>query len=482
VLPGDGIGPEITAAVRRVLDAAGARVVWEEAPAGRAVGGPAGLPRETLDAIGHTGVVLKGPLAAPAGGGTKDPNVTLRKLLEAFANVRPARGLPGVRTPFSGRGVDLVVVRENVEDLHAGVEHMQTPTVAQALKLVTLGGCARVVRFACELARDEARHKVTCATKADVLRLTEGMMQRAFAEVAAEYPELEAEHLSADNVARQLVRHPEQFGVIVTTNSHGDILGDLAAGLVGGLGVAPSANVGHDVAIFEAVHGAAPDLAGRDLANPTALLLSAVMLLRHVGDAGAAGRVARALEQTLRAGLYTRDLATPSAKWLGTSAFADAVVARLDAPAREHGDDAEAWPPATARRRAARLQPAPEPPAPRRAPPAERTVGVDVFVQFAGSPQQLGEALASMAAGTPLRLLTISNRGTQVYPDPGGRPSLADHYHCRFVARDDMGEGLVNRDLLDLLDRVGLALRWVHVERLREFDGVPGFTQAQGQT
>jgi isocitrate dehydrogenase len=479
LIAGDGIGPEVVAAVQRVLAAAGAQIAWEEAPAGTsAVGAPGGLPRETIDSIERTGTLLKGPLTTPAGSGMKSANVTLRKLFETFANVRPARELPGIWTPFTGRGVDLVIVRENVEDLYAGIEHMQTPTVAQALKLVTRAGCERVARFACELAEDEGRPRITCATKSNILKLTEGMMQRVCEEVAADYPRLAFEHLLVDNVAHQLVRRPETFDVIVTTNMNGDILSDLAAGLVGGLGVAPSANIGHEVAIFEAVHGAAPDIAGRDLANPTALLLSASMMLRHLAQVTAADRVELALEATLRAGFRTRDLGD-GPLCLGTAAFADRVIERLDAA---HQDVAVGGRASPRRPRGARLHPEPERPVPARAStpqPREVTVGLDVFVQSDWLPEQIGHALGGMTAGTPLELLMVSNRGTQVYPSVGGAPGLVDHYRCRFVARN--GATLAERDLFQLLERIALAFRWVHVERLREFDGRPGFTQAQGQ-
>ena len=479
LMPGDGIGPEIAAVVRRVLDAAGARVHWEEVAGGAAAGAATGLPAESLDSVARTGVLLKGPLATPVGRGMKSANVTLRKLFETFANVRPSRELPGVLTPFSGRGIDLVIVRENVEDLYAGIEHMQTPTVAQALKLVTRPGCERVVRFACEMAEDEGRRTITCATKSNILKLTEGMMQRTFEEVVADYPRLLASHMLVDAVAHKLVRRPEAFGVIVTTNLNGDILSDLAAGLVGGLGVAPSANIGSDVAIFEAVHGSAPDIAGHDAANPTALLLSAVMMLRHVGDASAADRVERALLVTLRDGIHTPDLAAGGAA-VGTAAFGDAVIARLGRPADDDGDDAGAAPRRLPRAATHHLVPEPEPVSAVSRVPLERTVGLDVFVQSEWQPARLAMALDGMARETGLRLHMISNRGTQVFPEAGGRPALVDHYRCRFMARD--GVPLADRDLLLLLDRIGLAFRWMHVERLREFDGVPGFTQAQGQS
>ena len=267
----------------------------------------------------------------PVGHGGKSANVTLRKLFETYGNLRPVRELPGIATPYCGRGIDMIVVRENVEDLYAGIEHMQTPTVAQCLKLISRKGCEKIARLAFETARAEARHTVHCATKANIMKLTEGMMKRVFEQVSADYPEVRAEHIIVDNCAHRMVTSPEMFDVVVTTNMNGDILSDLAAGLVGGLGLAPSANIGDGVAIFEAVHGSAPDIAGKGLANPTAMLLAAAMMLRSAGLGAAAWRLESALAETLRGGcVRTGDVAAKGQSAASTEAFADAVRMMLD--------------------------------------------------------------------------------------------------------------------------------------------------------
>jgi isocitrate dehydrogenase len=239
----------------------------------------------------------KGPLETPIGFGEKSANVTLRKLYETYANVRPVREMPGVRTPYTGRGIDLVMVRENVEDLYAGIEYMQTPGVAQALKLISEKGSEKIARFAFEYARSEGRTKVACATKANIMKLSEGTLKRVFERVAPDYPEIEPWHVIVDNAAHQLVKRPEQFEVIVTTNMNGDILSDLSSALIGGLGFAPSANIGNEVAIFEAVHGSAPKYAGKNVINPTAVILSGVLMLRYLGTEQA--RIENAIFVTL---------------------------------------------------------------------------------------------------------------------------------------------------------------------------------------
>ena len=249
LIPGDGIGPECVDAARRIIEAAGVGITWEECEAGAEVfkkGLPSGVPPETIESISRTRVALKGPLETPVGFGEKSANVTLRKLFETYANVRPVREMPGVTTPYSGRDIDLVMVRENVEDLYAGIEYMQTPGVAQALKLISEKGSEKIARFAFEYARSEGRTKVACATKANIMKLSEGTLKRVFERVAPDYPELESWHVIVDNCAHQLVKRPEQFDVIVTTNMNGDILSDLSSALIGGLGFAPSANVGND--------------------------------------------------------------------------------------------------------------------------------------------------------------------------------------------------------------------------------------------
>jgi isocitrate dehydrogenase len=470
-IAGDGIGPEVMRAAQQVLAAAGARVRWEDAEAGGAAfrrGVATGVPQDTLDSIARTGIALKGPLETPVGYGEKSANVTLRKFFELYGNIRPVRELPGIRTPYSGRGIDLVIVRENVEDLYAGIEHMQTPGVAQCLKLISEPGCERIARLAFALCRAEERRKLACATKANIMKATEGLMKRTFERLAPEYPEVAASHVIIDNCAHQLVVAPEQFEAIVTTNMNGDILSDLAAGLVGGLGVAASANLGDDAAMFEAVHGSAPQIAGRNLANPTAFLLSAVMLLRHVGDFAAAERVEQAVLVTLEEGRNLTGDVAPPGQGVGTDRFTDQVIANLgrhggQASRRYAALDLPRWPDRTWHRE-----------------PGERALaGVDVFVESAAAPDALARSLQDATAGSAFELRSIGNRGVQVWPPAGGRSFLVDHFLCRFAARDDAADA--EAAVPDLLARLARGHRWMHVEKLQRFDGTDGFARAQGE-
>jgi isocitrate dehydrogenase len=471
-IAGDGIGPEVMRAVQQVLAAAGAQVTWEDAVAGGAAfakGISTGAPQETLDSIARNGVALKGPLATPVGHGEKSANVTLRTVFEMYGNIRPVRELPGIRTPFSGRGIDFVVVRENVEDLYAGIEHMQTPGVAQALKLVTEAGCARITELAAALAEAEGRKKVTIATKANILKLTEGMLKRVGETVLAGHPGLLHEHMIVDNCAHQMVIRPEQFDVVVMTNMNGDILSDLAAGLVGGLGVAPSANLGDAVAMFEAVHGSAPQIAGQNLANPTALLLSALMMLRHIGDFATARKVEHALYVTLEEGRdLTGDIA---AKGQGVST--DRYVARLIAnlgresalvPAREYRPMAmPAWPRGSGVKAAE----------------TRETVGVDVFIESGLEPGALGAGLAALAEGSGFALKAVTCRGAQVWPVLSPHTFVVDQFRARFLLGAPVADA--GGAVLALLARIGAGHRWMQVETLQRFDGVDAFAKAQGE-
>jgi isocitrate dehydrogenase len=481
LIPGDGVGPEIALAARRVIQAAGVAIDWEEAQAGAAVfrrGDSSGVPRETADSIARTGVALKGPLETPVGFGEKSANVTLRKLFETYANIRPARQLPGVPTRYDGEGVDFIVVRENIEDLYAGVEYLDTRDVAVALKIISRRGSEKIIRYAFELARREGRGKVTCATKANILKLTEGLFKRVFEELAPEYPEIEAQHLIIDNVAHQMVKDPAQFDVIVTTNLAGDIISDLASGLVGGLGFAASGNYGDDVAIFEAVHGSAPKYAGRNVINPTALILSAVMMLRHLGESEAAQRVEDAVFVTLEEGhAVTLDVARQTGDVehaTSTSGFADAIIANLGrAPSTRYPSKATGSPatPPTARTRwTDQLE---------RATVDTRLIGADVYTEAYEDPAAIGRALEE-AAGPEFRLLLISSRGTMVHPPSAARADSVGWWRCRFVAAGDGGE-VDDPALLRLLERVGARMPWMHVQKLRTYGGEEGFTRAQGQ-
>ncbi|MBS1716394.1 MAG: isocitrate/isopropylmalate dehydrogenase family protein [Armatimonadetes bacterium] len=286
VIPGDGIGPEIMDATLSILEAVDFHAEWVYLEAGLTAiekGLPA-VPQETIDAIREIGVAIKGPTTTPVGGGHSSANVTLRKALDLYANVRPARTIPGVRGPFSNHKIDIIIVRENTEDLYMGIEMQPHPDVAQAIKVITRPGSRRLCKYAFEMAREQNRKKVTVVHKANIMKLTDGMFLDEFRKMAKEYPDIKASEIIVDNCCMQLVTNPEQFDVLVTENLYGDIVSDLCAGLVGGLGLAPGANIGEHTAVFEAVHGSAPDIAGLGVANPTALLMSATMMLRHLGE------------------------------------------------------------------------------------------------------------------------------------------------------------------------------------------------------
>jgi len=472
IIPGDGIGPEVVKATRRIIDASGVKIDWEEVHAGASIfkkGIPSGVPDETIASIARTRCVLKGPLETPVGFGEKSANVTLRKLCETFANIRPVREFPGVNTPFSGRNLDIVVVRENVEDLYAGIEHMQTPGVAQCLKLISHKGCEKVIRVGFELARAEGRKSVHCATKANIMKMTEGMMKRVFEEVAKEYPDIRAEHIIIDNCAHQMVKKPEQFEVIITTNMNGDIISDLSSGLIGGLGFAPSANIGAGIAIFEAVHGSAPKYAGLDVANPTAVLLSGVLMLRHLGEIEKARMIENAVLATIEEKKsVTKDIPGVASP-VGTQAYADAVIANFGKkPTRLEARDY----------RPLKMPPLPQGPVTIR-PASRKTVGCDIFVETALDANSLGDKLTALAPQFGLKLKMISNRGTQVFPDKGAQTDCVDHWRCRHMATGDFPAPEKIGAYLAAIEQAGL--RWMHLEKLEEIDGKPGFTKAQGE-
>ncbi len=473
LIPGDGIGPECVSAARRIIEATGAAIEWEEREAGERVflrGLKSGVPPETIESIRKTRVVLKGPLGTPIGHGEKSANVTLRKLFETYGNIRPVRELPGITTPYSGRGIDLVIVRENVEDLYAGIEHMQTPGVAQCLKLISRKGCEKIARLAFEVARAEGRKRVHCATKSNIMKLTEGMLKRTFEAVAKEYGEIEAQHIIIDNCAHQLVKKPEQFDVIVTTNMNGDIISDLTSALIGGLGFAGSANLGNEVAIFEAVHGTAPKYAGKNVINPTAVIFSAVMMLRHLGEFEAANRIEHAVLVTLEDGKARTGDVVGYDKGTSTSVYTETVIANL-------GRRSERW--RVRDHKPLRLPRVGEAPDFVKAK-TRRVVGADLFVESPLGAETLGKSLERLAEGSALRLKMISNRGTMVYPATGAMTDCTDHWFCRFVLRAEAGE-MADADLFNLVRKVAADHRWVHLEKLLEIDGAIGFTKAQGE-
>jgi isocitrate dehydrogenase len=471
---GDGIGPEIMGATRRVLDAAGASITWEEVKMGEAVyrsGVSSGIDPSSWDILRKTGVLLKAPITTPQGGGVKSLNVTLRKSLGLFANVRPCMALAPY-VPTKHPGMNLVIVRENEEDLYAGIEHQQTDEVVQCLKLITRPGSERVIRYAFEYARSKGRRRVTCLTKDNIMKLTDGLFHRIFDEVGAEYPQIEKEHLIVDIGTARVAVAPERFDVLVLPNLYGDILSDVAAEVAGSVGMAGSANIGEHGAMFEAIHGSAPDIAGKGIANPSGLLNAATMLLRHIGQGDVAARIQDAWLCTLEDGIHTGDIATPqhTLERVGTEAFADAIIARLGKAPR-------------------RLVRAPQgeanlPPVPHRATPRPRArkelIGVDVFFHWdeqGRSPRELAARLQPLADAR-LPMLMITNRGVKVWPDGLPETFCADHWRVRFQAK----EPITAAQVLGLLQRVAEAgLDFIKTEHLYLFDGKPGFSLGQGQ-
>lgn len=483
VARGDGIGPEIVDATLRVLQAAGAEIAPEFIEVGEAVyraGHSSGIAADSWASLRRTQVFLKGPITTPQGGGYKSLNVTIRKTLGLYANVRPCVSYaPMVKSLHPD--MDVVIVRENEEDLYAGIEHRQTDEVFQCLKLVTRPGCEKIVRHAFEYARANGRQKITCMTKDNIMKMTDGLFRSVFDEIKVEYPEIATEHQIIDIGTARLATQPQRYDVIVTLNLYGDILSDVAAELTGSVGLAPSANIGEHVAMFEAIHGSAPDIAGQDVANPSGLLLSAVMMLVHIGQPRVAERIHNAWLRTLEDGLHTVDLkGRGDSPALGTQAFADAVIARLgqlprafkaiqyrDTPARS----AKAKPLVT-----------------RRAPAVKAMVGVDVFVHAAGvSADYLAGRLATLShqpqpAGFQLQMIT--NRGVKVWP--GGFPETfcTDHWRCRFVGVDAAGQprAVSHQDIVNLLHNlVSDGLDFIKTEQLCTFDGEAGYALGQGQ-
>ncbi len=328
LIPGDGIGPEVCEAARRVLDATGVRIDWEVHHAGAAVAEKRGttLPEEVLESIRRNRIALKGPIGTPIGKGFRSVNVTLRQALDLYANVRPVRSLPTVEPRFEG--TDIVIVRENTEDLYAGLELMIMPGIAQSIKLITEKGCTRICEYAFLYAERMKRKRVTVVHKANIMKLSDGLLLDRFRHVALAHPTIEPAEMIVDACAMQMVRDANKLDVIVTENLYGDILSDLGAGLVGGLGIVPGANIGEHAAVFEAVHGSAPDIAGQGIANPTALIQSAVMMLRHLGEHGRADRIEKALTAVYRAGkVRTGDLGGGATTTQFTDALCEVVSA-----------------------------------------------------------------------------------------------------------------------------------------------------------
>ena len=469
---GDGIGPEIMQATLRILDAAGADLNYETIEIGEGVyrrGITSGIEDSAWDSLRRTKVFLKAPITTPQGGGYKSLNVTIRKTLGLYANVRPCVSYhPFIDTRHPG--MDLVIIRENEEDLYAGIEHRQTDQVVQCLKLITRPGCEKIVRYAFEYAKRNNRKKVTCFTKDNIMKLTDGLFHRVFDEIAAEYPTIASDHFIVDIGTARLADAPLQFDVIVTPNLYGDVISDVAAEIAGSVGLAGSANVGEHVSMFEAIHGSAPTIAGQGIANPSGLILASVMMLVHLGKSKVAERVHNALLATIEDGIHTADIYAEgvSRRKAGTAEFTSAVIERLGRtprtlPAASYPEQAEPISASfTPRRRA-----------------DKKVVGVDMFLDWdTGDPEQLAAIVRNIETDQ-LALSMITNRGVKVWPQGAPETFCPDHWRCRFTARN--GE-TAHRDVVELLHRAASAgLDFIKTEHLCTFDGVPGFSLGQGQ-
>ena len=476
VANGDGIGPEIMAATLRILEAAEAPLEIETIDIGEKVylsGNTSGIEPGSWDSLRRTKVFLKAPITTPQGKGYKSLNVTVRKVMGLYANVRPCVSYdPFIETKHPG--MDVVVVRENEEDLYAGIEHRQTNQVYQCLKLISRPGSEKIVRYAFEYARRNNRKKVTCFTKDNIMKMTDGLFHKVFDEIAAEYPDIENEHWIVDIGAAKLADTPEAFDVVVMPNLYGDVLSDVAAQIAGSVGLAGSANIGEHVAMFEAIHGSAPRRAGQNLANPSGLLLGAVMMLVHIGLAEHAQKVHNAWLRAVEDGIHTYDIYDEkvSKQKVGTNEFATAVIERLGQlpqilkPRKYKAADGESLA-STA--------------APATATPHKEMVGVDVFLDWTqGSPNDLGGKLSELS-GEGLKLTMISNRGVKVWPEGHAETFCSDHWRCRFRGED--GDNAVSHaQVISLLNRIaGAGYDFIKTEGLYTFDGERGFSLDQGE-
>ncbi|GAB5521281.1 MAG: NADP-dependent isocitrate dehydrogenase [Rhodothermales bacterium] len=470
---GDGIGPEIMKATLRILEAAGAPLDYEVVEIGEAMylkGHTSGFAPEAWDVIRKNKAFLKAPITTPLGAGYKSLNVTIRKSMNLFANVRPAVTYsPFVASPHPE--MDLVIVRENEEDLYAGIEHQQTREVTQVLKLITRPGTERIVRYAFEYARAHGRKKVTCMTKNNIMKFTDGLFERVFEEIAAEYPDIEHEHQIIDIGAARLATRPEWFDVIVTLNLYGDILSDISSQISGSVGLAGSANIGSNMAMFEAVHGSAPDIAGRGIANPSGLLNGAIQMLVHLGHADIAQTISNAWLRTLEDGIHTGDIYNEetSTERVNTQGFTDAVIERL-------GQKPQTLPAAQFTATSIRAEAAPT------TEQIKALKGIDVFIDWSEGdrdPTVIGKGLDdAMPEGWKLKMIT--NRGVKVYPDGMPETFATDHWRCRFLPTTsnaiDFSHVLT---LLHAIHDAGYDV--IKTEHLYTFDGKRAYSLGQGE-
>jgi isocitrate dehydrogenase len=473
IAKGDGIGPEIMDATLEILSAAGARIEPDFIDVGEKVylsGELSGIPEDAWAKITDHKIILKGPITTPFGSGYKSLNVTIRKTLGLFANVRPCTAFhPYIKTHHPN--MDVVIIRENEEDLYAGIEHQQTNEVVQCLKLISRPGCEKIIRYAFEYALANNRKKVTAFVKDNIMKMTDGLFHKIFDEIAKDYPTIQNESYIIDIGTARLATRPEIFDVIVTENLYGDIISDVAAEMTGSVGLGGSSNIGLNYAMFEAIHGSAPDIAGKGLANPSGLLLGAVMMLNHIGQQDVAEKIHNALLKTLEDGFHTGDIYQEglSREKVGTEGFTKALVARLG----QKPTTMKAVNYSAGSAKAIDIR--------HMLTPTERKpktlVGVDLFIDFPGKANYAGSMMSALSNDT-LALSMISNRGAKVWPKGNEETFCTDHWRCRFKGT---GASISHQDIIDLCQRASAAgIDFIKTEHLYLIGGEPAYSRAQG--
>lgn len=472
IAKGDGIGPEIMDATLEIIKASGAKIEIDEIEIGEKVylsGNTSGIADSSWDTLKQNKVFLKAPITTPQGGGYKSLNVTARKALGLYANVRPCV----TYTPFvdSKHQMDLVIIRENEEDLYAGIEHQQTDEVIQCLKLISRPGCEKIVRYAFEYAKVNGRKKVTCMSKDNIMKQTDGMFHTIFNEIGLEYPEIEKDHWIIDIGSARIADTPEVFDVIVTLNLYGDIISDIAAQIAGSVGLAGSSNIGDGFAMFEAIHGSAPTIAGQGIANPSGLIQGAVLMLLHIGETESAEMIQNAWLKTLEDGIHTADIfkSEVSSKKVGTHEFAQAVIQRLGQEPQQLK--------AVKYKKTAGIQIKPYL---KRAEAKKELIGVDIFVCWNGTnANEIGEKVSPITHKN-IELSMISNRGIKVWPNGFDETFCTDHWRCRYKSLD--GSTISQGDIIALLTLFNQhQIEVIKTENLYTFDGKIGFSLGQGQ-
>lgn len=474
IAKGDGIGPEIMNATLKIINAAGANIEYDEIEIGEKVylsGNSSGISPESWDSIRKNKVFLKAPITTPQGGGYKSLNVTMRKTLGLFANVRPCVSLhPFVVTKHPK--MDVVIVRENEEDLYGGIEHQQTEDVIQCLKLISRPGCEKIIRYAFEYAKYYGRKKVTCFSKDNIMKQTDGLFHKIFDEVAAEYPEIENEHWIIDIGSAKLADTPEAFDVIVTLNLYGDIISDIAAQITGSVGLAGSANIGASCAMFEAIHGSAPDIAGQNIANPSGLLMGAVSMLNHIGENEAAEKIHNAWLKTMEEGIHTPDIYTEgvSKQKVGTKDFAEAVIKNLgkqpqSLPIVNYNNSNKAFEIPKLKERSNQFK---------------ELLGVDIFVDDKDkNPNKVAERLQTLEL-PGIKLQMITNRGVKVWPNGFEETFCTNHWRCRFIQTEQ--QVIPKEEIVNLLQKaLQNNVDVIKTENLYSFEGKRAFSLGQGQ-